>query len=108
MYNPYFGYYAMPAARSTGFLSNLFADISFGSIINGTSKALNVVNQTIPLIKQAGPIIKNAKTMFKVMNEFKKNDDASVIPSNIKPVDNSNEKVQIVEDHTNNSPTFFI
>ena len=28
--------------------------------------------QGIPLIKQARPIIKNAKTMFKVMNEFKK------------------------------------
>ena len=46
--------------------------IKFSSILSGTQKTLNVVNQTIPLVKQVSPVMKNAKTMFKVMNEFKK------------------------------------
>lgn len=78
-YNPYF--YSMPGfavnyARPSLF-SRFFKGINFSSILSGTQKTLNVVNQTIPLIKQAKPLIHNAKTMFKVMNEFKKNDTFS-------------------------------
>ena len=75
-YNPYF--YTMPnnlvnnTAR-TGFLSRLFGrNITFSEILNGTQKALNFANQAIPLVKQVRPMIGNAKTMFKLMNEFKK------------------------------------
>ena len=64
-YNPYL--YSIPASTSTGLLSKL----SFGSILSGTTKALNFVNQAIPVVKQVSPLVKNAKTMFRVMNEFK-------------------------------------
>ena len=76
-YNPY--YMAGPVftmARPTlfGALRNSLRSINFGGILNGTQKTLNIVNQAIPLVKQVTPAFRNAKTMFKVMNEFKKTD----------------------------------
>lgn len=122
-YNPYTmisPYYQAPA--STGLFRGLFgrlgAGINWGSILNNTQRTLNIVNQTIPLIKQTGPIVKNAKTMFRVMNEFKKvdspirndniynepivkNNNSLNTPNNIST--NHNEHTKI----TNNTPTFF-
>ena len=75
-YNPYF--YSMPniatSTANTGLLSRLFGPtgISLSRIFNGTQKALNFANQAIPFVKQVKPMIGNAKTMFKVMNEFKR------------------------------------
>ena len=74
-YNPYF--YSMPTAMSTpkvGLFSRLLGGngITLGGILNGTQRALNFANQAIPLVKQVRPMIGNAKTMFKVMNEFKR------------------------------------
>ena len=76
-YNPYF--YSTPMSPFNtmprgNIFKNMFKNINFSNILNTTQKTLNIVNQTIPLIKQTGPVIKNAKTMFKVMNEFKKID----------------------------------
>ena len=94
-YNPYF--YSIPG-KSVGILSKL----SLSSIINGTSKTLNFVNQAIPVIKQISPMMKNAKTMFNVMNEFKK------IENPAKKEITNNTKVEEVLTNGNNSPTFFI
>ena len=74
-YNPYF--YSMPTTLSTpkvGLFSRLLGGngITLGGILNGTQRALNFANQAIPLVKQVRPMIVNAKTMFKVMNEFKR------------------------------------
>ncbi len=96
-YNPYL--YSMPIEES---VPSIFSRLSLSSIINGTSKTLNLVNQAIPVVRQMSPIMKNLKTMFNVMNEFKKNDienskvieDAEIIENN----DNSN----------NNGLTFFV
>ena len=91
-YNPYI--YSMPETST-----NFFSKLSFSKILNGTSKTLNVINQAIPIVKQISPIINNAKTMFKVLNEFKKNDDEKIISNN----DNNLKEVK-----NNNVPTFFI
>ena len=87
-YNPYF--YAMPNAPKTGLFSRLFGNVSFGNIINNTERIVNLANQTIPLVKQIKPILGNAKTIFKVMNEFKKNDTS------------------IKEKNDYNGPTFYV
>ena len=75
-YYPYFTNIPYTQVSSgAGLFSKLFGGgINFSSILSGTQKTLNIINQTIPLIKQASPIIKNAKSMFKIMNEFKKVD----------------------------------
>ena len=123
-YNPYF--YSMPTTLSTpkaGFFSKLFGSngITFGGILNGTQRALNFANQAIPFVKQVRPMIGNAKTMFKVMNEFKRTE----IPKDIKKANNvstnsniSNiEKINKQENNNTmqdnystfeNGPTFFM
>ena len=81
-------------------LISLLGNIKWGSILSGTQKTLNIVNQAIPIIKQASPVINNAKTMFKVMKEFKKVDlpQTNQIKQNIQPV--IDKKIQ-------NGPVFF-
>ena len=68
--------YTIPTSQNVGLLGRLFGKtgISISNFLNGTQKVLNIANQTIPLVKQVKPVIGNAKTMFKIMNEFKKTD----------------------------------
>lgn len=75
-YNPYFLYpYSTLSAPTTNLLGNgIGRSFSFSSLLNGAQKTLNFVNQAIPVVKQVSPMMKNAKTMFRVMNEFKKVD----------------------------------
>ena len=110
-YNPYFSSYPSQVfgAARTGLFGRMFSGINFSSILSGTQKTLNIVNQTIPLIKQAQPILRNAKTMFNVMNEFKKLDTPTSVESGTN--DNVNETKRSVEKNyttNNNGPTFFI
>ncbi len=71
-YNPYF--YSMPYVEKEGLFNRMFGNLSFGKVLNGTERALNFANQAIPIIKQVKPILNNARTMFKVINEFKRNE----------------------------------
>jgi len=118
-YNPYF--YTMPTTMSTpkvGLFSRLLGGngITLSGILNGTQRALNFANQAIPLVKQVRPMIGNAKTMFKVMNEFKrvekpKQNVNNNISSNTNNTSNLTEEEIIVENNyisTEDGPTFFI
>lgn len=110
MYQPYYPY----PTNSAGLLSRIFrGGFSFSDIINGTNKTLNVINQMIPIIKQVGPTVQNAKTMFRVMNEFKKFDT----PKGRNSVSNGNQKEEnklTKKEPKNNTyenvsgPTFFL
>ena len=97
-YDPYF--YSLPnnlvnTTARTGLLSRLFGrNITFSGILNGTQKALNFANQAIPLVKQVRPMIGNAKTMFKLMNEFKKVE---------KPINKNYTNNNILNNNTNKS-----
>ena len=74
-YNPYAYYMPLRGAPTkVGLFKSLFRGVNFSKILTNTGKTLNVINQTLPIVKQASPIIRNTKTMFKVMNEFKKVD----------------------------------
>lgn len=111
--------------------------INWGGLINGTSKTLGVINQTIPLVKQVGPVFNNMKSMLKVASIFK---DETDIPqrrnnqrNNYQPNNrnyskkpnyqnqtyqqtniNTNQKNNLKEEYltnqesNNSSPTFFI
>lgn len=114
-YNPYFAYPYINtvASNSGGILSRLFGrGINWSSLLSGTQKTLGIVNQAIPLVKQVSPVMKNAKTMFKIMNEFKKVDTPA--PNNIQVSktnsnnDNSATENTSIEQKINNGPTFFI
>ena len=100
-YNPYF--FNMPNAN-TGLLSRIFGNIKLSSILSGTNKALNFVNQTIPVIKQISPMVKNARTMFNVINQFKKVDE----PNNFEKTNNKNAHTNSIDNSKVNKPSFFI
>lgn len=69
-YNPYL--YNIPAS-SPGLIKSIFGSgASFGTFLTNAQKIITTINQTLPVIRQVTPVIKNAKTMFSVMNEFKK------------------------------------
>ena len=118
-YNPYF--YTIPnmAANTSrvGLFSRLLGGnrITLSGILNGTGRVLNFANQAIPLVKQVRPMIGNAKTMFKVMNEFKKTEKKSNTNDTPKKTINK-EETQIKENNeiSNNTtmndggPTFFM
>lgn len=113
-YNPYFSLYpyaSVPTSTGTGLLSGLFRNgFNFSSILTNTQKALNVVNQAIPVIKQVSPIMKNAKTMFRVMNEFKKVDTDSNTTTNNNEIKDVNETKNTENNYQtyDNGPTFFV
>lgn len=96
-YYPYYSYFptSIPtsAPATTGLFGRIFRNgINWGNIINNTQKTLNIINQAIPVVKQVTPVVKNAKTMFRVMNEFKKVDT---------PIQKSNNQLN----HTNTNNT---
>jgi len=105
-YNPYFSTYPyMSVAPKAGIFTRLFGgNLNLGSILSGTQKTLNIVNQAIPIIKQAGPVFNNAKTMFKVMNEFKK---VETPINNTIPTINE-EEIVVENNNIKNGPTFFV
>lgn len=117
-YNPYFGYPYMSATTPStgGLFSRLFGNgINWSSILSGTQKTLGIVNQAIPIVKQVSPVMKNAKTMFKIMNEFKKvdtpsasNTSSNTISSNKNEDATTDIKREANSTSTNNGPTFFI
>ena len=116
-YNPYMSFfpYASTPAK-TGLFSTLFKSGKFnlGSIISGTQKTLSMINQAIPVIKQVSPVIKNAKTMFKVMNEFKKTDTPKNNKTVVQTIKSSSSQTTFQDENisydqtNNNGPTFFI
>ena len=69
---------------------SLLKNIKWSSLLEGTSKTLNVINQAIPVVYQVKPIINNAKTMFKVANIINTPEDTKK------------------EEKTNNSPIFYM
>ena len=104
-YNPYFMPYYGTAQASTGLFSRLLGGRSFNlsSILSGTGKVINFANPAIPLVKQINPVIKNAKTMFSVMNEFKKIDT----PTN-SVVTKDEKKEAVITTSNDVGPTFFL
>lgn len=117
-YNPYLGFYPyVSAPAKAGLFSSLFkgGKLSLGSIVAGTQKTLGVINQAIPVIRQVSPVVKNAKTMFKVMNEFKKTDTPKNTKEKVKQTNKVNENInqdnfheEITEKINDDGPTFFI
>lgn len=112
-YYPYFNgfpYSTVTPVAKTSFLKGIFGNLNFSSIINGTQKTLGIVNQALPLIRQAKPVLNNAKTMFKVMNEFKKT-ETPIINENVNTdttISNNNQTTTIkTPTYQNNGPVFF-
>lgn len=109
-YNPYF-LYPYSTASTANLLGNAAGrSFSFSSLLSGAQKTLNFVNQAIPVVKQVSPMMKNAKTMFRVMNEFKKVDTkepkkGSTTSNNLEESHPKNVETQSFNE---TGPTFFV
>lgn len=102
--------YYMPYmnAPQTGLLSKIFGNgIKWSTIITNAQKTLNIVNQTIPVIKQMKPVMNNAKTMFKLMNEFKKVDTPKKTTVKNSKIETKARVENKIENTKINAPTFF-
>lgn len=106
--NPYmyaYPYMANNLARpaiTKGLLGGL-KGINWSGILSNTQKTLNVINQAIPIVYQVKPIMNNARTMFKIANTIKSEDNSS--NSNTQP-----EQTEITKEKTTEEgkPVFFI
>ncbi len=75
--------------------------INWTNVLNNTQKTWNVINQAIPVYYQVKPIWGNAKTMFRMINALKDDNNNS----NLKTQPTSN----IQEKNTDTSgPVFFL
>ena len=63
---------------------------NLGSLLNGASKALGVVNQAIPIVKEVGPMMNNMRSMLKIASIFKDETDSS----NSKTTTNTNNNTK--------------
>lgn len=110
-YNPYYFPYQTIAPR-TGLFKGLLSRINFGSILGGTQKTLNTINQVIPLVKQARPMMDNAKTLFRLMSEFNKGDattaTVAATVNEIKKTVPEETVNEVALESNSNGPTFFL
>ncbi len=88
-------------------LNILTRSLSFGKILGGLSKTLNIANQIIPLYLKAKPMIKNANKTLGMLKELTKpaENKPSVTPNPTKT------PTQIIENaikKAENNPTFFL
>lgn len=51
--------------------------INWTNVLNNTQKTLNVINQAIPVYYQVKPIWGNAKTMFRMINALRNDNNTS-------------------------------
>lgn len=121
-YNPYFGFpSALTSSPSVtrGLLRGVLGrGLNWGSILNNTQRTLGIINQAIPVVKQVSPIVNNAKTMFRVMNEFKKMDtptEPNTVVNNATNTNTENEQTNTnnisdpnINYSTSQGPTFFV
>lgn len=115
-YNPYT--MMMPYTTSnmlpakTGLFSNLISGMrgmNWGTLLTNTQRTLGLINQAIPVVKQVTPVMKNAKTMFRVMNEFKKVDEPTTVSKQqTKTTPNNQTNTPSTPHFSINQPTFFI
>lgn len=96
-YNNFFPYQNNLNILKKGFgLSNI-RKINWSNVLNNTQKTLNVINQAIPVYYQVKPIISNAKTMFRMVNALKDDNQNNNVNNN-----------QEIKKETSTGPVFFL
>ena len=81
---------------------------SFGKILGGINKTLNVVNQMIPIYKEAKPLMSNAKSAINFIKEMSTSTTNRVMNNTQKNLEPLKEKIKNVQNSVNQKgPTFF-
>lgn len=96
--------------------------INWPDLLGNASRALNVVNQAIPIVKEAGPMINNMKSMIKIASIFKDETDTTQIrkSNNTSSQNKTKEETSnitkesdtisstTINQNNNNEPNFFL
>ena len=84
--------YTNPSLISQGL--NMIKNIKWGTLLDGTSKTLGVINQAIPIIYQVKPILGNMKTIAKIATTLSDNDsDKSTSKETNKVINDDNKPI---------------
>ena len=65
--------YTNPSLITQGL--KMIKNIKWGTLLDGTSKTLGVINQAIPIIYQVKPILGNIKTIAKIATNLSDNNE---------------------------------
>lgn len=91
------------------FGQNVGTGLTFGKVLSGISKTLNVANQVIPLYREAKPMITNAKTILSALKEFNTSSNTKTNTNNTSINQLQNKKETSVERRiTASNPRFFL
>ena len=85
--------------------TKVISSFNWKNLLEGTSKTLNTINQTIPLIKNIKPMIDNVKSIIRLTKAFGKETTTKTIYQHKDKVLNNSPPY---ESSNLNEPTFFI
>ncbi len=90
-------------------VTGLARGLSFGKIIGGLSRTLQIANQIIPLYQRAKPAIQNARSMISVLKEMgKKNVTSSSEEKTFLAPNKSLPSNPPLQEKKATAPTFFL
>ncbi len=99
------GYIASGRLGLLNRIVNSIKAFNWNGLLNGASKTINVMNQTIPLVRQAKPMFNNMKSILQLAKSF--NNETSKQSKLIK--DNKHKDLVTKKEVINNNyPNFFI
>ena len=108
MYYPnFYPYQNMGSTFPKRGLTSLFRghSINWTNLLNNTQKTLNVINQAIPVYYQMKPIYNNAKTMLRMVNALKDDDNKG----NTSNINTTNQRSMNNKKNTSQEgPVFFL
>ena len=106
MFNNY-SYFPFPGVQPRLSLFGGLRNLNISSILNGTQRTLNVINQAIPIFYQIRPLWNNTKTIFKIANAVNEDDNKNNKTNDFKQNDVKKQET-IKTDNKYNEPVFFI
>ena len=101
LYNNFYPYNNNILRRGNIFNSLKGHKFNWSNILNNTQKTLNLINQAIPVHYQVKPIYNNAKTMFRMVNALKDDDNDT-------NKNNNSNTIKKEPSDNNDGPVFFL
>lgn len=105
--NPAHYSYLRGAQPKVSFFSKFKNGINWSSLLNNTSKTLNLINQAIPVYYQIRPLIKNCSTLFKIADIIK-TDEKEEVRNDNKHQNTNLEKQKEDSNISSSGLTFFL
>lgn len=89
-------------------IGGLGTTLSFGKILTGISKTINIANQVIPLYQQVKPMMANAKGALSILKTINQPAKSSNTPKENTTVTNTIKKEENISFSSLNAPVFFV